>query len=485
MNRLRILLINPPQILHASEKPYAVPPLGLAYLAGVLEKKFDVKILDCMVEGISRKIYVSKDIFRWGVDYEELAFRISRWEPDIVGIGCMFSSQEDVIYDVAAIYKKHAQIRDRNIIVVVGGAHASSVPWNIMKNKNIDFVVVGEGEIPFFKLCETLQESVNISGIEGIAYRDSRGNTMVNPRTKYVEDINELPLPARHLLLMDRYPIVNSYFEPKFRPFANMILTRGCNNRCMFCAVPGLYGGACSTRSAANILEELIQLKNRYNVKEIFFEDDNFLLDQELAAEVCYAIIDNELDISWSCRAGITPWGYNLELLKLMKRSGCYRVRLNGESGCEETLALIDSPSDRNILMNIIPAFQNAGIETAGEFKIGFPGETVKNIQDTFDFISRFQWEDLSVRPVMPFPGTPLWEKCNRENLLIKEIKPKDYLMESFFIKTEHFDPNSLEKLYKNGIKKLWKSNPNFLLEGVGSVLDRIVHPFTYKEKKR
>lgn len=490
MERLRILLINPPRLLHAGYLPYACPPLGLAYLAGVLEKTFDVKILDCMVEGITHKSYVSRELTRWGVDMDELALRIPRWEPDVVGISCSFSSQEDVVFDVARVYKEHARIRERNIIIVAGGAHASAVPWEIMGNKDIDFVVSGEGEVPLYQLCKALQAGADVGGIEGLAYRDQRGNIMVNPRESYIKDLDEIPFPARHLLLMDKYSQSPTYFQPRAKPYTNMLLGRGCDSRCIFCSVPGCFGPVYRPRSAESVLDEMKMLLERYNIKEIYFEDDHFLRDLTRAEEICRGIIESKMDFAWSCQSGIVAHGYTGKLFELMKKSGCYRVTLNIESGCDRVLGdVIGSPHDLNILTNLIPALQACDIEVAANFHIGFPRETREEIMETFDFIARFNFAGFNVYFALPFPGTPFYEECIREDLFARLTKFKDYLLENTFLKTDHFDPRGLIKIHESGMKKIWKKQavkrPEVLIESIGGVFDQVIHPFTSREKRK
>ncbi|MCE1245318.1 MAG: B12-binding domain-containing radical SAM protein [Firmicutes bacterium] len=491
MQRLRILLINPPQIHHVSEKPVCAPPLGLAYMAAVLEKAFDVKITDCIAEGFEKKSYVTKEINRWGVDPDELNLRVTRWEPDIVGISCTYSPQEEVIFDIAAVYKRFAEIRGKNIITVVGGPHATAVPFDIMKHKDVDFVVTGEGEIPMFQLCQAIQSNMDVSGIHGLAYRDHTGKVMVNPRSEYIDNPDKIPFPARHLLLMDKYLQAESYFKPRFLERTNMILSRGCDSRCLFCTVPGCFGGKFRPRSADNIIAEMKEIIEKYAIKEVCFEDDNFFRNLDIATELCSKMTDNKLNLAWGCHSGLVARGYSNKLIELMKQSGCYRVTLNLESGCDNVLGkILNSPNDRNIAANMILALEKAGIEVAVNFRIGFPGETQQEIMETFSFISKFKVADVKVFFAVPFPGTPFQEQCNKEGLFIRPVKYRDYLLESTFLRTEEFDPQVLQKLHEVGMKNLWKkratSDAGVLFSGVGSVLEKtVLHPFSSKEKKR
>lgn len=491
MERLRVLLINPPMILPTGTTPTSSPPLGLAYIAGVLEKRFDVSMIDCMVEGINKKAYYSKGLERWGVDMDELNLRITRWEPDVVGISCRYSSQENIIYDIAKVYKRYAKIRSRNIAIVVGGAHASAVPWRIMENENINFVVIGEGEVPMFQLCRSLQIGSDTNDIEGIAYRDHTGKILVNPRSSYIDQPDQIPFPARHLLMMDKYKSVPLYFQPRTSNHTNMLLSRGCNSHCTFCTVPFCFGNKFRPRSPANVLKEIKQLVQRNNIQEIYFEDDNFFHDLDIAEQICGGIVAMGLNILWSAQSGLVGWGYSNSLIQLMKKSGCYHITLNIESGCDRVMGEeINGPNEINILLNMIQALKNAEIDVMTNFRIGFPGETREEIMRTFGFINAFRLENFNVHLVQPYPGTPMWEHCDKENYFAHEISPGSYLLDEYLIHTQHFGREELLKIYEAGMKSVWKkqvtSHPGMLIDSIGGLIDRhVLHPFTSKGKKR
>ncbi|MCD4785957.1 MAG: B12-binding domain-containing radical SAM protein [Candidatus Eremiobacteraeota bacterium] len=491
MERLRVLLINPPIVLPIGTTPTSSPPLGLAYLAGVLEKRFDVNIMDCIAEGINKRAYYSKGLERWGVDMDELNLRITRWEPDVVGISCRYSSQENIIYDIAKVYKHYAKIRSRNIVVVVGGPHASAVPWRIMENEDIDFVVIGEGEVPMFQLCRSLQTGSGTNNIEGLAFMDLTGKILVNPRSTYIDHPDQIPFPARHLLMMEKYKNLPLYFQPKTENHTNMLLSRGCDSHCTFCSVPFCFGNKFRPRSPENVLKEIQRLVERSNIQEIYFEDDNFFHDLDIAEQICEGIVEKGLNIFWSAQSGFVGRGYNNRLISLMKKSGCYNITLNIESGCDRVMSeVINGPNEINILLNMINALRNAGIGVSANFRVGFPGETKEEITRTFQFINTFKLENFNVHLAQPYPGTPMWEHCEKENSFIHEITSSSYLLEEYLIHTQHFEREDLFKIYETGMKSVWKKQvtlkPGMLIDSIGGLIDRhVLHPFTSKEKKR
>lgn len=491
MNRLRILLINLPQLKASGEEaPTSSPPLGLAYIAAILEKSFDVKILDCIVEGPSIKIFFDKGLDLWGVNMDEMTKRIPRWEPDIIGISCLYPFQEELLFKVAEVYKSYGKIRNKKIWVITGGPHVSAVPFEILKNPNVDYVIIGEGEIPMFKLCQAIQEGKDAREIEALAYREKGDSVMVNPRKKYIEDLSQIPFPAWHLLLMEKYFQAPTYFKPRSAPYTNMILTRGCDARCIFCSVPSCFGSM-RYRSPENVVEEIKTLKDRYRIKEIYFEDDSLFRNQDYAESLCRSFIEAKLDIIWSCQSGVVAWGYNNKILQLMKESGCYRINLNIESGSDPVLAkIVRSPNEKNILINFIQAVAAAGIEMRVNFSIGYPGETREHILETFYFINIFNFSDYKVHYALPYPGTHFWEMCKSDGLFTRPTNYRDYLTEKSFVRTGFLDPEGLESAYKEGMNvvayKQATVRPGAFMKNMGSMFGNfLLNPVTSRQRKK
>src|SRR3989344_4328781 len=191
---MKILLIQPPMTVLPNEIKSVTFPLGLAYIAAYLEKKgHDINVMDCVALG-QDTAYNEGKLIHFGLSWNEIEARIRKINPDAVGISCLFSSQSGNTHKVAAIVKK----ANRKIPVVVGGAHASSLPRDVLKDRNIDAAVLGEGEVSCSQYIDSLQGKYSIESIDGIAYRKNN-EIIVQPKTKYIKNIDELPQPARHL----------------------------------------------------------------------------------------------------------------------------------------------------------------------------------------------------------------------------------------------------------------------------------------------
>lgn len=490
MKKLRVLLINPPQMLRVEKTPTASPPLGLAYIAAALEQHYDVFVMDCMAEGFTRKKYLSKTLNMWGMDTEEVGLRLPNWDPDVVGISALYSSQDEVVPQIARLAKEYGRIQGKAVYTVVGGPHATAGPKQILKNKDIDFVVLGEGEDTMLRLCEIIRIQGDPSTIHGLAYRNQKGRVKVTPRSGQFLDVDDLPMPARHLLPTPKYFLIDSYFQPMNKPFANMILSRGCDNNCLFCSVPEHQGDCCRYRSPRKIIHEMKFLAQKYGIKEIYFEDDNLLRDLDFAQELCERIIGEELDLIWSCPAGIVARGYNHRLLQLMKNSGCYSITINAESGSDRVLGeIINSPNDRDIMINLVDRLKSLKIQVRANFRVGWPEETREEIKGTYKFLQSLDLADFRIYTAVPFPGTPFWDKCIDEQLFAKPFKFKEYLTNEFFINSTNFTTDGLPVLMEECEKNLWvksaMASPDVLMDSVGGFFDKLIHPFTNKEKKK
>ncbi|MEM2192043.1 MAG: cobalamin-dependent protein, partial [Candidatus Hadarchaeales archaeon] len=184
------------------EKPRVVAPLGIAYLASFLEKNGkEVTILDAVGEGWRNQTFVERGgntFLRVGLPPEEIKRRIAGWKPDLVGISCLFSSQAANAHEVAKIVKEV----DGEIKTVFGGAHPTVLPEKTLADKNVDFVVMGEGEVTLLELVEALEKGqTEFSQVKGLAFK-REGRVIINPPREFIRDLDSLPFPARHLLPM-------------------------------------------------------------------------------------------------------------------------------------------------------------------------------------------------------------------------------------------------------------------------------------------
>lgn len=364
--------------------------MGLAYIAAVLKRKdVTVEILDCPALNIS---------------FKELRRKIDRSHPDLVGITCM-SCQYPSALKVAKIVKEV----DEETKTVLGGSHPTALPVQCLQERNVDVVVVGEGEYTTLELVESLEESSPLSKVDGIAYKQD-GRIIVNPRRAPIVNLDELPFPAWDLLPMKDYPPAPHGAFVKKPPVTSMITSRGCPFRCSFCSSPILWGRLWRARSPRNIVDEIEYLYNVYGIREIHFEDDNFTLKKKRVIETCDEIIQRGLDIVWACPNGVRIDTLDEEILKKMKESGCYRLAFGIESGSQRILDGVKKDIKLRRVEETIKRAKDIGIETVGFFMIGLLEDNEQTVRQTIAFAKKLPLDQAEFGICTPFPGSELYD---------------------------------------------------------------------------
>jgi anaerobic magnesium-protoporphyrin IX monomethyl ester cyclase len=403
-SKMKITLVQPSMKVGRREFYGVAPPLGLCYIAAVLERSgHKVNIIDGMVEGST----LYEDNFRRiGMPVVGLASRIQERDPDIIGISCMYSFMWEDVSRLSAI------LRDimPDTLQVLGGFHPSALPEYSLKNSSADCVIVGEGEETFRELADSYSGSRHFSDIPGMAFKNN-GSIVLNPPRPHILNLDSIPFPARHLINMEKY--IQTGKAPgsqKNRRFTTMLTSRGCPNNCVFCSIKTVWGQKWRPRSPENVVNEIEELVKRYRIKEIHFIDDNISLDKKRMADICELIIGRDLDISWTTPNGVAVNTLDRELLYKMKRSGCYQLAFGIESGNEHVLRrIIRKPLSLSRTRDVIRYAKDAGIWTHGFFVIGFPGETGGMIKDTLGFAQGSGLDSAFFSIATPFPGTELY----------------------------------------------------------------------------
>ncbi len=448
---MKIMLILPPLIVQEKEQYGVTPPLGIAYLAAMLEKHgYEVSVLDCIVEGYDNSRSRNENV-HLGLNWDEIEEKLRNYAPDIVGISCLFSVMFPEALKVAEIAKGISN----DIEVVMGGAHPSSVPYDVLSNKNIDFVVIGEGEMTLLELVRYIEQGSNeLSHIDGLCYRKD-GTIIINHKTRFIEDLDKIPYPARHLLPMEKYyKAGESHGGLKRNRYASVITSRGCPGTCIYCSIHTVWGIHWRPRSPENVLDEIEHLVKEYRVEEIHFEDDNLTFDRERARLIFQGIIDRGLDITWTTPNGVAVRKLDRELLQLMKKSGCYQINLGIESGNELVLRkIIRKPIRLEEVQEIVRKINGTGIWAHGFFILGMPGETKRTMMDTINFAINLNLDSASFFIATPYPGTRLFDIC-KENGYIQDYEIRDLRVQSSMISTGEFTSDELLELQRIAYRK-------------------------------
>ena len=356
-------------------------PIGLAYLAAVLERNSnEVKIVDCP----TLKINSSR-----------LGKEVAAFNPEIVGITSMTPTVNSAFFAADAI----KEVKPESL-VVLGGPHATFMDKQILHDvTSIDIVARGEGEETIVEIAAKMAEGKEISNVSGTTIRKN-GKVVRAPDRGFIENLDELPYPALKHFSLDNYRV----FGRKIIP---VITSRGCPFQCSFCITSRVFGKRTRMRTAENVVDELEWLKSEFNPDAFTFFDDTFTLDKARTYSICDEIIKREIDIPWDCQTRvdqITP-----EILTKMKKAGCEIVTFGIESGCQHILNAINKNTSVEKNERGIRMVKNAGLSVVTSVIIGFPGETLETMKETLSFIHRLKPDDAYVCIATPYPGTDLY----------------------------------------------------------------------------
>ena len=324
----------------------AIPPLGLVHIAAMCrEYGYEVEILDTIVEGHEFMEPMDDKFFRFGLPAEMVSKKIKEYEPDAVGISCIFSSQIGTTLEICSSVK----LTDNSIVTIIGGAHPTFLAESLLKeNKDLDYIVLGEGELSLINLLQCINDKGDPEKLDGIAYKN--GEKVYSRKQKTpITDLDSLPMPAYDLLPMEKYFLIDSTHDvtkERSKRSINIMTSRGCPGKCVFCSSSKYWGHKFRAKSAKRVLAEIQYAIEKYQVGHIEFSDDTFTLDKNRLKEILTGIIEKKLNITWSCPNGVSIYTLNKEIIQLMKKSGCTTVVLAVENGNQE---LLDGYINKNV----------------------------------------------------------------------------------------------------------------------------------------
>lgn len=408
---MRILLVKPYNL-----SDHIQPSLGLGYLASAVRDRNEVRILDCIKERID-------------IPALETIIRDSNF--DLIGIQCY-------TFDLKFVRDALKMIKDVNkdIFTVIGGPHPSAEPIQAMEyfGKFLDFAFVGEAEKSFKYLVEYLNgDRTDISNIPGVVWRE---NGIIKTNSPVFEqDLDGIGMVAWDLIRPDTYPeSQHGAFYEKY-PIAPIMLTRGCPYDCTFCAGKVVSGRRLRKRGIENVITEVKLLYNTYGIREFHIIDDNFTLDKEYAKKFFTELSRLNLDISWALPNGIRMENLDVDFLLQAKKTGLYLVSLGIESGSDRVLELMKKNLTIARIKKTVRMISDAGLEAAGFFILGFPGETKSEIEKTIQFSLELDLVRANFFTYLPFPGTESYLKLKEAG----ELKKVDW--DNFYFSKAPYSP--------------------------------------------
>jgi radical SAM superfamily enzyme YgiQ (UPF0313 family) len=380
----KVLLIFP--------HPVSQPPGGLAAIAPIFQQYgYDVKII--------------VNTFQRYLSNEAMLALAREYQPDIVGLSF-------ITFRLLDTYDLMQRLKETGALVLAGGAHPTIRPEESLDH-GADLVVMGEGEVTLAELCRYWEGSgpASLADIPGLCFKDGGGSIQYTGRRARIKDLDNYPLPDIKSYDLDLFRMPDGSIKAGNKVF----MSRGCPFQCTFCD-KSVFGPEHVTRSAARIVDQIVHLQQEYGYDEMGLDDDNFMLNKNLARQVCHLILDRGIKVRWLVASHINT--ADQDLLRLMKEAGCFQVIYGAESGDNDTLKRIRKGYTREDIIEAVRLTHSLGLKIYINLMTGFPWETPHHVQNTIDLIEEISpmvYAFQCYGAVVPYPNTALYEQYKEE----------------------------------------------------------------------
>lgn len=381
---MNVLLANPKSVNAFESFGLVFPPLGLLYVAAAAEKAgFRVALED---------FFVSRN--------KPSRFRFRDY--DVVGI----TSDARRFPGALEIARRAKQ---QGCTVVMGGPHPTFVDGDVLTDGHADFVVRGEGEITFPELLGAIRRGDDPCHVKGIGYL-VHGKVVRTPARELVEDLDNLPFPARHLVDIDAYKRFGMKYGGK-RSIAVLSTSRGCPHECDFCVSSRMSGRRWRARTPESVVSEIEHVYRDYGYRAIAFCDDNFTVSPRRVREICELIIEKRLDIWWWSFSTANSLLRNEEMVSLMAKAGAKTVYIGVESPDPETLKAFKKDALPDAAPEAVSLLKRNNIEVFASYILGGLKDDRGAILRTIRFARSLDTSVAQFSILTPYPGTALFDK--------------------------------------------------------------------------
>lgn len=380
---MRIIFVNSPLQDYGKIKKkeyYTAPPLGLGYLATIAKNMgHEVKLIDSEALGLS---------------LDKTASDVLDYNPDIVGINLLTPT-----LNLSKKIIRNLKAKNPKLKIIVGGSHATIRPKQVLNDiSEIDILVKGEGELSL----EEILGGKRLSEIKGISYIKN-GKIIHNQNRPLNNDLDSLDFIDRNFFVNDPYKRGGN--------FKSVIMgSRGCNYTCSFCSAPLTSGQRIRVRSIENIVDEVEFLKEAHGINSVHFLDNDFMHNKKRALNLADEMNSRNLNIKWRALARVDMTArYGKEFLRKIKRAGCYQLVFGVESGTQRILDLIKKRTTPEQAKQAIQYCKEAGIKTKAYYMLGFPTETLQEMNQTLKHAKKLNTDVACFILVKAYPGTEMY----------------------------------------------------------------------------
>jgi len=441
----KVLLVNP---YETEQTGFSNPPLGLLYLAGTLLKHgFEVKVVDGCTDG-----------------RDTIKLAIKDFQPDMVGITCLTPGRKKVL-EIAQMVKSFNQ----NIPVVLGGVHPTIMYNQMMEHYPfVDYIVLGEGEETLLEIAQ----GNNPAQINGLVYRDN-GKVIKTTNRKYVENLDDIPFPAWHLVDFAKYPAwgagVVRGIDLSREVRVSIIFSRGCKGHCDFCSTWWIWKGW-RHRSPNNMADEIEHLYRTSGIRHFCFADDAMTVDRQATINLCDEIMARKLNIAFHVTTRTDC--VDEVVLQKLKVAGCYNIAFGIETGSPRLLEKMGKENDISTSERAIRLCKQIGLKVTALLIVGNMGETEETIDETIDFLKRTEPDEIArTGALWIFPGTKLYQQCKRQGIINDDFWLTD---EPYMIHTGEHSLEALAHMCKRVTN--YQSFHKRIINKIMSLYKRIIH---------
>lgn len=458
----RVLLISPPDVdvtifdysMAKRGRCWNFPPYGLGIIAShIRNDTIRVKIINLNSEVLKACILSnSNQNFNFDEVWKTKLFKeIAEFQPDLIAVSCMFTQTHN------SIVKLCNEIRyfRPNLPIALGGVHVTNSfmddkTSNVFLNdlNTVDIFFLYEAELAFKQFISVVNQEASVNKLYQVCLNSYPEmfyfSTKKNPVGTELDII-----PAYDLMVptdsMD-YGVIGSFFclKDKGTKVATILSNRGCRGQCTYCSVRSFNGRGVRHRSVESVIDELIELREKYSIDHVMWLDDDFLHDTQRTIRLFDEMITQNVGITWDCTNGVIASSCTDEIIAAAAKSGCIGLNIGVESGNPQILKRIKKPGNIDTFLKAAEVLRKyEQINTRVFLMIGFPGETYRMIHDTFNLAMAMDLDWYNITIFEPLPNTPMFD------LLAK----KEYIDQNVF---ENIRYNSgpygktLEKLHKN-----------------------------------
>jgi anaerobic magnesium-protoporphyrin IX monomethyl ester cyclase len=410
---MRVLLLEPPKVPWEMMGQVFAPPLGLAQLAGCLEQAhIPVEILDANAQGIG---------------WKGLGSAIARAQPDLVGITVYTPYVPEVQRAVGVARQAVPQAT-----IVLGGPHVTyTVQETLQTMPQADIVARGEGDQVIVELARALEAGRGLEGVAGISFRRN-GAIVENPLPPPV-DVTTLPLPAFHLLPMQRYR-----WRQLGGTFATIVTSRGCPFQCTFCSEWRFWGGRWRAYDPERVLEQLDLLANRFGRRNIWFGDDCFNVDRDHVAAICEGILRRGLRFNWFVQGRADLLVKHADLVPLMKRAGVRMMQLGIEASNDEQRDALNKQLRTETVKQAVRLLREQDIVCQGMQIVGLPGDSPRTFAEKVRLVTELDIDFPVFLFFTLFPGSPTYAEAVAQGTLKLPVDYHRHDMAHALLPTQH-----------------------------------------------